>query len=139
VYLFSGEMERGAKGVPMERNLRFFRVFTGVVIAMWATLFAGCSTFPSAELVSNQQISYTVLGIVNGGPFTTYASALQAAQKAYPEADAVIAVKADFDDLDSGMGHLYRSSGVIGYFAVQFKKETTEKPAKTGFIHKIFG
>jgi hypothetical protein len=83
---------------------------------------AGCSTFPKSNFVA-QDTTYDVLGLLPG-TFESYEDALATARKAYPTADAVIKIKARFDD------NLLPSNGTLGYAAVKFKAAEAQSQKK---------
>jgi hypothetical protein len=108
-------MANEKKSVKNTQNV--LGLIVGSAIAMSATLFASCSSFPTAALMP-AAISYSVLGYV-GDSFAGYDEAFKAAKQKYSNADAVIAVKATADDLP--LPDLITARKVIlGYYAVKF-------------------
>ena len=113
----------------MKNTKRMFGLFFLITILVSFTLFAGCSTFPTASLVKTVEVTYEIIGYV-GPSFWSYNEAFKAAKAAYPEADAVIRIKGWLDDK-------IPATGYFGFFAVKFIpiEIVKEKPKK---LEKIF-
>jgi hypothetical protein len=82
---------------------------------------------PVVPLASNQ-VNYTILGPVTGGPWDDQVEALKVAKEAYPDADAVIAItaKADNDFIPKKI--------TVGYYAIKFNQQVESIPEKKGFL-----
>ena len=98
----------------MKTNKKYHGLIVGLIIVMLATLFASCSTFPTAEM-NRMTLSYEVLGFVGSiGSFSSYDAALTAAKEKFPNADGVITVSAKADN------KLFSAKKDLGYYAIKF-------------------
>jgi hypothetical protein len=110
----------------MKGMKKFLGVITGCALVMSATFFASCSTAPVAPLATNQ-VNYTILGPVDGGPWMSQSAALTAARQTYANADAVIAITA------KGKDNLIPWNVKLGYYAIKFNQQV-EPSAKKGLF-----
>lgn len=100
-----------------------------LAIVMSAAFFAGCSSFPTAQVRNNIEMSYEVLGYV-GPDFASYDEAFTAARATFSNANAVIRVRGRLDD------NLIPARSFFGYYAIRFIP--VEKEPKKGLIQRIF-
>jgi len=100
---------------------RICGLITGLAIVMSAALFAACSSFPTLSAKSVDVI-YNVLGYIGGeDAFSSYDEAFTAAQKAYPEAQAVIIINGKANN------SLISRKKVFGFYAVKFEQSNNKK------------
>jgi len=98
----------------MKKRKSILGLIVLLTIMMSVVFITGCSTFPTAPLIRDVEMSYDILGYV-GFEYASYSEAIAAARTAYPNADAVIRVKGMMDD------NLIPQSGYFGYYAIKFK------------------
>ena len=97
----------------MKNTKKIFGFTFLLLIMMFAASFTGCSSFPTAPLVGNVQMSYEILGYV-GHNYPSYEAAFTAARAAYPNADAVIKINGRVND------QLFPGTRTFGFYAVKF-------------------
>jgi uncharacterized protein YceK len=84
-----------------------------VVIATICLLVAGCSTVPK-----HGSFDYDILGYVDNVSYGSYEAALEAAKKAYPQANGVVFVSA------IGANNIIPFPVKVGNWAIKYTKGT---------------
>lgn len=119
----------------MVATKRFVALLAGVTIVVSAALFAGCATYPTQGLVQSKELTYSVIGYV-GRSFENYEAAMDAAKKAYPNTDAVIAVTRTATNIlipDTDFA-LIPWPQLLGIYAVKFEERPTMYERMLRFI-----
>lgn len=121
----------------MVTKKRFFGLLVLVSIVVPATLFVSCATYPTQSLVRTKDLTYTIVGYV-GRDFSSYEEAVIAAQKKYPNSDAIMAVTATGTNIlvhDMKLA-LIPWTQLLGLYAIKFE----ERPAMSERILRfLFG